>query len=143
MLCCFIYFILYFYYPFAPYATDAVHVQLMLQGPRVVDTVLASTPETPLYMTRIQEAKIVKVPLMDAVSMMHHRILRCAHAHPFFLVQTRAVAQAISEKDFDKAMLLRDLPLLSLIHAAALPTSLVYRDHAVSIFFILILLFGV
>ncbi|KAF9468115.1 phosphofructokinase domain-containing protein [Collybia nuda] len=61
-----------------------------LQGVEAVAALLESTPETPSYMIGIQENKITRVPLMEAVEM------------------TRAVAQAVSEKDFEKAMSLRD-----------------------------------
>ncbi|KAJ7931477.1 phosphofructokinase domain-containing protein [Mycena leptocephala] len=47
-------------------------------------------PETPSYMIGIQENKITMVPLMEAVAM------------------TKAVSTAIDERDFEKAMKLRD-----------------------------------
>ncbi len=55
-----------------------------------MDALLEATPETPSYMIGLQENKITRVPLMDAVAM------------------TKAVSKAIEEKDFDKAMSLRD-----------------------------------
>ncbi|KAF8920292.1 phosphofructokinase domain-containing protein [Mucidula mucida] len=61
-----------------------------LQGLEAVDALLEATPETPSYMIGLQENKITRVPLMDAVAM------------------TKAVSKAIEEKDFDKAMSLRD-----------------------------------
>ncbi|KAI0331879.1 6-phosphofructokinase [Cubamyces sp. BRFM 1775] len=61
-----------------------------LQGVEAVEALLESTPDTPSYMIGVRENKITRVPLMDAVKM------------------TREVAQAISEKDFPKAMSLRD-----------------------------------
>ena len=48
------------------------------------------TPDTPSPMIGILKHKIVRIPLVDAVK------------------QTKAVAEAISNKDFDKAMSLRD-----------------------------------
>ncbi|KAG5341594.1 hypothetical protein C0989_009075 [Termitomyces sp. Mn162] len=61
-----------------------------LQGVEAVSALLEATPKTPSYMIGIQENKITRIPLMEAVEM------------------TRAVAQAVSEKDFEKAMSLRD-----------------------------------
>lgn len=61
-----------------------------LQGLEAVDALLEATPETPSYMIGIRENKITRVPLVEAVEM------------------TRAVADAISAKDFTKAMALRD-----------------------------------
>ncbi|EIW57587.1 6-phosphofructokinase [Trametes versicolor FP-101664 SS1] len=61
-----------------------------LQGVEAVEALLEATPETPSYMIGVRENKITRVPLMDAVKM------------------TQEVAQAISEKNFQKAMSLRD-----------------------------------
>ncbi|KAI0033546.1 6-phosphofructokinase [Vararia minispora EC-137] len=61
-----------------------------LQGLDAVDALLEATPETPSYMIGVRENKITRVPLMEAVAM------------------TRSVAQLISEKNFEKAMELRD-----------------------------------
>ncbi|KAF5371823.1 hypothetical protein D9615_009575 [Tricholomella constricta] len=61
-----------------------------LQGVEAIAALLESTPQTPSYMIGIQENKITRVPLMEAVEM------------------TMAVAQAVSDKDFEKAMSLRD-----------------------------------
>ncbi|TFK92649.1 6-phosphofructokinase [Polyporus arcularius HHB13444] len=61
-----------------------------LQGIEAVEALLDATPDTPSYMIGVRENKITRVPLMEAVKM------------------TREVAQAISEKDFEKAMSLRD-----------------------------------
>ncbi|KAJ7650334.1 phosphofructokinase domain-containing protein [Roridomyces roridus] len=61
-----------------------------LQGMKAVDALLEANPETPSYMIGIQENKITMVPLMEAVAM------------------TKAVTAAIEEKDFAKAMRLRD-----------------------------------
>ncbi|KAG6872553.1 hypothetical protein C0995_008897 [Termitomyces sp. Mi166 len=61
-----------------------------LQGVEAIKALLEATPETPSYMIGIQENKIIRVPLMEAVEM------------------TRAVAQAVSDRDFEKAMSLRD-----------------------------------
>jgi 6-phosphofructokinase 1 len=61
-----------------------------LQGFEAVNALLAATPDTPSYMIGICENKITRVPLMEAVA------------------TTRAVAEAIGEKEFEKAMSLRD-----------------------------------
>lgn len=61
-----------------------------LQGVEAVRAVLESTPEVPSPMIGILENKIVRQPLMDAVS------------------ATKSVAEAIANKDFDRAMQLRD-----------------------------------
>ncbi|KAI0359832.1 6-phosphofructokinase [Trametes cingulata] len=61
-----------------------------LQGVEAVEALLEATPETPSYMIGVRENKITRVPLMEAVKM------------------TRQVAEAISQKDFQKAMSLRD-----------------------------------
>ncbi|KAA1467507.1 6-phosphofructokinase [Dentipellis sp. KUC8613] len=61
-----------------------------LQGLDAVDALLEATPDKPSYMIGIRENKITRVPLVEAVKM------------------TKAVAKAIEEKDFDKAMSLRD-----------------------------------
>lgn len=61
-----------------------------LQGVAAVDAVLECTPETPSPMIGIAENKIVKRPLVEAVKL------------------TKSVAEAISKKDFAKAISLRD-----------------------------------
>lgn len=61
-----------------------------LQGEEAVKALLEATPDTPSYMIGVRENKITRVPLMEAVAM------------------TRAVADAIGAKDFEKAMSMRD-----------------------------------
>ncbi|KAJ7158785.1 phosphofructokinase domain-containing protein [Mycena filopes] len=61
-----------------------------LQGIKAVEALLEANPDTPSYMIGIQENKITMVPLVEAVAM------------------TKAVTSAIEEKDFEKAMRLRD-----------------------------------
>ncbi|KAJ7593050.1 phosphofructokinase domain-containing protein [Mycena floridula] len=61
-----------------------------LQGVEAVNALMEANPETPSYMIGVQENKVIRVPLMEAVAM------------------TQAVAAAIEEKDFEKAMSLRD-----------------------------------
>ncbi|CAG8577502.1 9622_t:CDS:10 [Acaulospora colombiana] len=61
-----------------------------LQGVEAVNALLESTPDTPSYMIGINENKISRVPLVEAVQ------------------QTQAVATAIGNKDFVKATDLRD-----------------------------------
>ncbi|KAF8575190.1 phosphofructokinase, partial [Ramaria rubella] len=75
-----------------------------LQGVEAVHTLLEATPEKPSYMIGMNENKITRIPLMDAVKM------------------TREVAQAIHDKDFEKAMSLRDpefVEVLSAFHATS------------------------
>lgn len=61
-----------------------------LQGVDAVDALMEATPDSPSYMIGIQENRIRRVPLVEAVKM------------------TKAVAEAIKNQDFDKAMSLRD-----------------------------------
>ncbi|KAG6840606.1 hypothetical protein C0991_005647 [Blastosporella zonata] len=61
-----------------------------LQGVEAISALLEANPETPSYMIGVQENKITRVPLMEAVEM------------------TQAVAQAVKDKDFEKAMSLKD-----------------------------------
>ncbi|KAL7409427.1 6-phosphofructokinase [Mrakia frigida] len=61
-----------------------------LQGVEAVNAVLEAQPETPSYVIGIVENKIVRNPLAEAVEL------------------TQAVAIAIENKDFDKAVSLRD-----------------------------------
>ena len=60
-----------------------------LQGIEAVEAVLEATPETPTPMIAINENKIVRTPLMEAVKLTHD------------------VAAAIRAKDFEKAMQMR------------------------------------
>ncbi|PQE28465.1 6-phosphofructokinase protein [Rutstroemia sp. NJR-2017a BBW] len=61
-----------------------------LQGVEAVNAVLDATPETPTPFIAINENKITRKPLIQAV------------------LDTKEVAKAIEAKDFDKAMSLRD-----------------------------------
>ena len=61
-----------------------------LQGVEAVKAVLEATPETPTCVIAINENKIVRKPLMEAVQ------------------DTKKVAKAIERQDFDQAMALRD-----------------------------------
>ncbi|KAL6302392.1 6-phosphofructokinase [Sparassis latifolia] len=72
----------------APCAID--RIMPTLQGVEAVEALLEATPDTPSYMIGMRENKITRVPLMEAVAM------------------TRSVSTAIAEKDFAKAMSLRD-----------------------------------
>ncbi|CAE6379449.1 unnamed protein product [Rhizoctonia solani] len=77
-----------------------------LQGVEAVNALLEATPETPSYMIGISENQITRKPLMEAVE------------------QTQAVAKAISEKDFAKAMSLRDPEFKDYLEAFALTSAL-------------------
>jgi 6-phosphofructokinase 1 len=61
-----------------------------LQGVEAVNAVLEATPETPTPFIAINENKITRKPLMQAV------------------IDTKQVAKAIEAHDFDQAMGLRD-----------------------------------
>ncbi|ORY46084.1 6-phosphofructokinase [Rhizoclosmatium globosum] len=61
-----------------------------VQGVEAVEAVLRSTPDTPAPMIGMSQHKITAAPLMEAVRLTHN------------------VAEAISKKDFKKAMDLRD-----------------------------------
>ncbi|KAG7451133.1 6-phosphofructokinase [Guyanagaster necrorhizus] len=61
-----------------------------LQALEAIDALLEATPATPSYMIGMQENKISRVPLVEAVTM------------------TKAVAKSIADKDFETAMSLRD-----------------------------------
>ncbi|KAI9461720.1 6-phosphofructokinase [Lactarius psammicola] len=61
-----------------------------LQGLNAVDALLEATPDSPSYMIGIQENRVRRVPLVEAVKM------------------TQAVGEAIKAQDFEKAMSLRD-----------------------------------
>jgi 6-phosphofructokinase 1 len=61
-----------------------------LQGVEAVKAVLEATPETPTPFIAINENKITRKPLVQAV------------------LDTKEVAKAIEARDFDKAMSLRD-----------------------------------
>ncbi len=61
-----------------------------LQGVEAVNAVLDATPETPTPFIAINENKITRKPLVQAV------------------LDTKEVAKAIEAQDFDKAMSLRD-----------------------------------
>ena len=80
-----------------------------MQAVKAVDTLLEANPDTPSYMIGIRENKITRVPLMEAVELVG--ILVKASTEVWgtnTTTQTRDVAKAISEKDFAKAMSLRD-----------------------------------
>jgi 6-phosphofructokinase 1 len=62
-----------------------------LQGVEAVKAVLEATPETPTPFIAINENKIMRKPLMQAV------------------IDTKEVAKAIEARDFEKAMGLRDM----------------------------------
>lgn len=61
-----------------------------LQGVEAVDAVLSAKPDTPSPVICVVENKIVRKPLLEAVRLTHE------------------VAEAIEDKNFDKAMGLRD-----------------------------------
>lgn len=67
-----------------------------LQGVDAVKAVLENTPETPSPLIGILENKIIRMPLVESVKL------------------TKSVAEAIENKDFDKAISLRDTEFIEL-----------------------------
>ncbi|KAK7454665.1 6-phosphofructokinase, alpha subunit [Stygiomarasmius scandens] len=84
-----------------------------LQGVEAVEALLEATPETPSYMIGVQENKIIRVPLMEAVAL------------------TRSVSTAIEAKDFEKAMSLRD-PEFREFFEGFIATSTLEQKHVVA-----------
>ncbi|KAK4051857.1 6-phosphofructokinase, alpha subunit [Microbotryomycetes sp. JL201] len=76
------------------------------QGVEAVQAVLESTPDTPSPVITIQENKIMRQPLMDAVK------------------KTQDVAKAIAAKDFERALSLRDPEFEDCLHAFRATTRL-------------------
>ncbi|WWC59514.1 6-phosphofructokinase [Kwoniella dejecticola CBS 10117] len=83
-----------------------------LQGVQAVQALLEATPDTPSYMIGIQENKITKVPLLEAVA------------------QTQAVAKAIENQDFAKAMTYRDSEFREMLQAFQISSSLAVDEEA-------------
>lgn len=79
---------------------------------QAVQTLLEATPDTPSYMIGIQENKITRVPLLEAVA------------------KTQAVAAAIEARDFDKAISYRDSEFKDLARAFEISSSLEKSDLA-------------
>lgn len=77
-----------------------------LQGAEAVEAVLSATPDTPSPVIGIEENKITRKPLMEAVK------------------QTQEVAKAIAEKDFARALSLRDPEFEDCLHAFRATTRL-------------------
>jgi 6-phosphofructokinase 1 len=77
-----------------------------LQGVEAVDALLETTPDTPSYMIGIRENKIVRVPLVEAVKL------------------TQEVAKAIQEKEFVRAMSLRDPEFFETLEAFVTSSSI-------------------
>lgn len=75
-----------------------------LQGVEAVKAVLEATPETPSKFIAIMENKIVRKPLLEAVA------------------STQQVAEAIKEKNFDRALALRG-PEFAEYHDAYMTTT--------------------
>ena len=79
-----------------------------MQGVEAVNALLEATPETPSPVITIRENKIERSNLMEAVKL------------------TQSVADAIKEKDFDKAMHLRDVEFKEYFDSYMITTS---TDH--------------
>ncbi|RFU80482.1 6-phosphofructokinase [Trichoderma arundinaceum] len=82
-----------------------------LQGVEAVKAVLEATPETETCFIAINENKIVRKPLMQAVK------------------ETKEVAVAVDAKDFDKAMNLRDTEFSDQYKSYLTTTNVLVEDH--------------
>ncbi|KAL7900790.1 6-phosphofructokinase [Trichoderma sp. TUCIM 5745] len=82
-----------------------------LQGVEAVKAVLEATPETETCFIAINENKIVRKPLMQAVK------------------ETKEVAVAVDAKDFDKAMSLRDTEFSDQYKSYLTTTNVQIDDH--------------
>ncbi|KAM0521713.1 hypothetical protein ACHAPE_002273 [Trichoderma viride] len=82
-----------------------------LQGVEAVKAVLEATPETETCFIAINENKIVRKPLMQAVK------------------ETKEVAVAVDAKDFDKAMGLRDTEFSDQYKSYLTTTNVLIDDH--------------
>ena len=56
------------------------HLQPTLQGIEAVNAILESTPQTPSYMIGMNENKIVRVPLVEAVELVGHSTSATTHS---------------------------------------------------------------
>ncbi|KAL3965050.1 hypothetical protein ACCO45_002054 [Purpureocillium lilacinum] len=82
-----------------------------LQGVEAVHAVLEATPETETCFIAINENKIVRKPLMEAVQ------------------DTKEVAAAVDAKDFEKAMSLRDAEFADQYFSYLTTTNVMVADH--------------
>ncbi|KAL0937744.1 6-phosphofructokinase alpha subunit [Colletotrichum truncatum] len=82
-----------------------------LQGVEAVKAVLEATPETETCFIAITENQIIRRPLMQAVK------------------DTKTVAKAVEEKDFEKAMSLRDAEFSEMFSSYNLTTNVRVDDH--------------
>lgn len=82
-----------------------------LQGVEAVNAVLEATPDTETCFIAINENKIVRKPLMQAVA------------------ETKLVAQAVDAKDFAKAMGLRDTEFADQYKSYITTTNVVVDDN--------------
>jgi 6-phosphofructokinase 1 len=118
----------------APCAFD--RILATLQGVEAVNAVLEAKPETPSYVIGIVQNKIVRNPLEKAVQLVRPaspppgepptaRVTDGSLRVPSSC-QTQAVAQAIEDRDFKKALSLRDAEFIDMLDAFAASSSL---DH--------------
>ncbi|CAM1506370.1 Fc.00g060110.m01.CDS01 [Cosmosporella sp. VM-42] len=82
-----------------------------LQGVEAVKAVLEATPETETCFIAINENKIVRKPLMQAVA------------------ETKELAKAVDAKDFEKAMSLRDAEFADQWNSYMLTTNVMVEDE--------------
>jgi 6-phosphofructokinase 1 len=92
-----------------------------LQGVEAVKAVLEAKPETPSYVIGIVENKITRNPLAQAVELVRPAdVLSKLLAHSLTshsLFQTQAVATAIENRDFEKAVSLRDTEFTEMLES--------------------------
>ncbi|KAF9475396.1 6-phosphofructokinase [Pholiota conissans] len=81
-----------------------------LQGVEAVEALMEAQPGTPTYMIGVQENKITRVPLMEAVEM------------------TRAVGNAMQKKDFKEALTLRGPEFAEMLHGFRAIASMAHSD---------------
>lgn len=82
-----------------------------LQGVEAVRAVLEATPETETCFIAINENKIVRKPLMKAVQ------------------DTKELAQAVDDKDFERAMSLRDTEFADQYRSYITTTNVMVEDN--------------
>lgn len=70
-----------------------------------VEALMEAGPGTPTFMIGVQENKITRVPLMDAVKMVSS--LTWSILSLLINLKTRAVSTAVADLDFEKALELR------------------------------------
>ena len=94
---------------------------------QAVQVLLEAKPDSPSYMIGIQENKITKVPLLEAVAQVSCLVM--VHYLQLICFQTQAVAAAIENKDFEKAMSYRDSEFNEMLAAFKISSCLHSEDR--------------